>query len=471
MNTRISRNRLKLAHRSSPAVLIIVCVLPLLVISIILFTSCELIEDLAVVVVWLSNEDLGGAGSDDDIFFSRSTDNGDTWKDVQVLNSNATADTGVDWNPQAATEGSGTWVAVWESEEDIDGSGFDFDIIFSRSIDNGASWSIPQLLNSTAASDTLTDKFPQVMTDGSGVWVVVWESNENIDGAGNDYDIFFSRSTDNGVTWGNAQALNTNAALDSSSDERATVMYGGDKTWITVWRSNEDYGGSGTDSDLLLARSADNGATWSAPQLLNSNATTDISYEYQPSVMSDGSGTWVTVWFSNEDIGGTGTDRDIFFSRSADNGLTWGAEQILNTNAASDTGYDWRPVIMTDGDGIWITAWISREDPGGVTGTDSDIFFARSVDNGATWSAPQALNTNAGTDTGTDIRPKVFSNGADTWIAVWQSNENLDGAGTDDDILFSKSTDDGLTWSAPGLLNSNASDDSGYDQFANAYGE
>jgi hypothetical protein len=51
------------------------------------------------------------------------------------------------------------------------------------------------------------------------------------------------------------------------------------------------------------------------------------------------------------------------------------------------------------------------------------------------------------------------------WIAVWQSREDLSDAGIDSDIFFSRSTDDGVSWSASQALNSNATADTGNDLF------
>ena len=43
---------------------------------------------------------------------------------------------------------------------------------------------------------------PQVTTDGAGNWVAVWDSYDTLGGTiGTDYDILVSRSTNNGATW------------------------------------------------------------------------------------------------------------------------------------------------------------------------------------------------------------------------------------------------------------------------------
>ncbi len=92
-----------------------------------------------------------------------------------ALNTNADSDSDNDIEPNLATDGSGNWVAVWYSNEDLGGTiGTDFDILTARSTDNGASWTTPAALNSNAAADSASDREPQVTTDGSGNWVAVW---------------------------------------------------------------------------------------------------------------------------------------------------------------------------------------------------------------------------------------------------------------------------------------------------------
>lgn len=76
--------------------------------------------------------------------------------------------------------------------------------------------------------------------------------------------------------------------------------------------------------------------------------------------------------------------------------------ETLNTNAASDIGPDAYPRVTTGSQGDWVAVWYSQENLGGTIGTDWDILFSRSIDDGATWSAPAALNTNAASDGGPD---------------------------------------------------------------------
>jgi Neuraminidase (sialidase) len=393
---------------------------------------------------------LGGPiGNDYDILVARSADNGVTWTPPRALNATARGDSGVDSWPHVATDGAGHWIAVWHSTENLGGViETDYDLFVARSTDNGETWTYPDVLNTNAATDGFSDYYPQVATDGAGLWLVAWESYDSLGGTiGLDEDILVTRSTDNGATWTYPEPLNTNAATDdqwADYDYSPRVTTDGAGHWVAAWYSTNDVGGTPSDADwdLLAARSADNGATWTDPQHLNTNATTDSGHDRDPQVMTDRAGHWVAVWRSDDDLRGTiDTDEDILVARSTDNGATWTYPEPLNTNAATDSGEDNQPHVTSDGAGHWVAVWQSNDDLGGPISTDYDVLVARSPDNGVTWTAPAPLNTNADTDSGDDMVPRVTPNGFGRWVAVWMTADDLGGTiGPDFDILTARWT-------------------------------
>jgi predicted neuraminidase len=325
----------------------------------------------------------------------------------------------------------------------------------------------PFSLNTNAYSDAEHDKSPEVTTDGVGNWVAVWHSKDSLGGAiGTDGDILVSRSGDDGATWAAAVPLNTNADTDSEHDYWAQVTTDGLGNWVAVWHSWNSLGGTiGTDGDILVSRSSDAGETWTPPVPLNTNADTDSGHDYRAQVTTDGQGTWVAVWYSYDSLGGTlSDDGDILVSRSSNDGATWTAPAALNTNAETDSGYDGKPQVTTDGAGNWVAVWESYASLGGTIGTDGDILISRSTDAGATWTTAEALNTNAATDSGHDFVVQITTDGVGNWAAVWDSQDWLgDTIGREHDILVSRSSDAGETWTTPVPLNTNAATDSGTD--------
>ena len=262
--------------------------------------------------------------------------------------------------------------------------------------------------------------------------------------------------------FGTPAALNTNSVTDSMDDIHPRIATDGKDHWVAVWHSAEDLGGTGADSEIFVSLSSDNGTTWTDPATLNTNAATDdpaFGQDLNPVIATDKKGNWVVVWHSRENLGGIiGNEEDIFFSRSTNNGVTWTAPAVLNTNASTDSLGDLNPEIATDNQGIWIVVWESREDLGGI-GTDSDIFVSRSTDNGVSWKAPEVLNSNA-PSTGSDFNPQIATDKGVNWVVMWESRENLNGtAGTDDDIFVAHSSDNGQSWSDAEVLNTNAATD------------
>ena len=290
--------------------------------------------------------------------------------------------------------------------------------------------------------------------------------------------------------------------------------------WIAVWPSNDDLGITiGTDRDILFARSTNNGTTWSSPAAIDAGASSDsgtddrVNMAYEdgvfvalwqsddgaggpdfeiklsrstdgglswsspttltsnsaddtfPTIASDGLGNWVAVWESDEAL--VGGDGDLFVSRSTDAALSWSTPVILNSNALSDSGEDLRPRLATDGFGAWLLVWDSNEDLGGALGSDRDVLFSRSTDAGLTWSAPTAIDfATASTDTGNELNPDLATDGTGSWAVVWETDEDLGGTvGTDWDLVVSRSVDEGLNWSAGVVLNSEAETDLGGNYF------
>jgi cysteine-rich repeat protein len=217
-----------------------------------------------------------------------------------------------------------------------------------------------------APTDRGADQRPQLATDGAGTWIVVWTANDGT--RGGDLDVLRARSTDGGVTWTAPAALNANAAADTGLDDRPQIATDGQGTWVAAWVSDNDLGGAiGNDLDVLTTRSTDGGATWSAPAPLNGNAATDTGADGAPSLVTDRHGTWVAVWESNESVG---SDTAIMMAHSLDAGAHWSAPQALDPAYADDQRRDVGPQLATDGRGMWNAVWTGI---GGTLGTDGDV--------------------------------------------------------------------------------------------------
>ena len=381
-----------------------------------------------------------------------------------ILNTDHASDQNNEFFPQVTTNGAGNWVAVWHAPAFSGVTLIQFSEIFvARSADDGATWSEPEFLNSNNNNGEPQNDFnPELTTDEQGNWVAVWDSGDHLGNTiGTDRDILVARSTNNGVSWTPVGALNTNAAADAGRDTFPQLATDGAGQWVAVWQSTQslsvpDVGSIGTDLDILVARSTDNGASWSPPAPLDLGAVFDSGDDVAPQLATDANGNWVAVWESSDPAGGIGTDPDILVARSTDDGASWTTPAALNSDAAIDSDNDFVPQVTTDGAGNWLAVWTFT--PGASlcvdgAGTDSDILVARSTDSGATWTAAVTLNSDAGLDTGHDCSPQVTSDGAGSWLAVWHSNNVTNPPGvTGRTIWEARSKNNGASWTAANRL-------------------
>jgi len=374
-----------------------------------------------LVAAWVSDKLATGPDhSERDLFVARSNDGGSTWTDPLRLNANAAIDQGNDDGPALATDRAGNWIAVWTSHDTLnDTIGNDPDILIARSTDNGATWTNPAPVNTNAAVDVNDiDERPAVAMDRNGHAIAAWQTFRIPPHLQTDMGIVVARSTDAGLTWSDPVPL---SPPDSRTDWQASVAGDGNGHWVVVWRSDDYLNGPLHDGDLLVSVSGDDGITWSVPATLNDDAATDDRPDAEPEVVTDEAGTWLTLWnggyssvrvsrstdngviWSPADVIYVGdaymprfaTDRagtwvaawhyntgnvtgDILSTSSVDNGLTWLPATQANSNPAAANSMDVQPDVASDGLGGWALVWMSN-DPFGGTGIDFDVLIAKSA--------------------------------------------------------------------------------------------
>lgn len=357
----------------------------------------------------------------------------------------------------AASTGS-TAAAVWCSNGSI---GDTYGVLFRRSTDQGATWSSPQILNHNTSATIAFEDSAVLASESPAIWGCAWSSEDITAGlAGGVKHILFERSADSAQTWGAPTVLSAATSPTACRHYAPAMTASPAGTWVVVWEAVEMTSTTlGRDGDLLFVRSSDHGQTWSVPAPLNTDAPVDLRSDYLPQIATNGSGTWITAWESrrnNYPIAATAGDYEISYSRSTDDGVTWSAPAPLNANALTDTSYDLSPRLATDAAGNWVAVWTSNWSP---TGTgDDDIVFARSVNNGITWSMPAALHFDAAYDTRIDSAPSIgCANGL--FSVASEARQKTGTSGSDCDILYCKSGNGGASWSSLGAVNPNPGTD------------
>jgi len=143
---------------------------------------------------------------------------------------------------------------------------------------------------------------------------------------------------------------------------------------------------------------------------------------------------------------------------------TWSARKVLSATTAD--GQSTVPRFAGNGSPNAYVVWRRFPFPGVFSGFGNTIAFARSTDNGATWGTPIELSAEfftmdqvLGNDRVNTSPAMAVDTGhgprAGNIYVVYANNDNHDGA----DVAFQRSTDGGLTFSAPVKLNSRPGQD------------
>ena len=229
---------------------------------------------------------------------------------------------------------------------------------------------------------------------------VVWYDNRD----GN-YEIYYKRSTDNGINWGPDTRLTDNSA----SSEYPALAVSGSFVHI-VWYDFRD-----GNYEIYYKHSTDGGTNWEADVQLTFN-----SYpSYCPSLSVSNSIVSV-VWIDGRD-----SNWEIYYKRSTDKGITWDSDTRL-TNASSDS---FNPSVSVTGSNVNVV-WYDRRDG------NYGIYYRRSSDSGMNWEADTCLTNNSGSS----IAPCIFAAASNVHV-VWQ--DDRDGAYK---IFYKHSSDEGMTW-------------------------
>lgn len=346
--------------------------------------------------------------------FARSTNRGQTWTDQGELGAGNNGDpalavnqaTGTFYYGENATIGGNPAIGVARSTDDCQ--------TFAVQVNASAASSG---LNAPGNLTTLSDK-PSIAVDNSGgatngnvyvCWTRFIDTSNPSDGNADQSELRFSRSTDGGATYVNEQILQAQGPAPFG----CSVKVGPNGQVYVVWADRI----GATAGDIRFRASTDGGQTFGGnvqvstgnrlPGVdrvvscgVNNNRTTlngNVRMLHQAWLAVDttgsvSNGNLYVVWAS--DPTGNVDNSDVFFSRSTNAGANWSAPVQLGGGTITD---QFEPAIAVGGDeGTVSVAWYDRRNDT-VNNLNTDVFKAFSTDGGATFGALQRVtNTNWG---------------------------------------------------------------------------
>lgn len=193
-----------------------------------------------VYAVWL--EELNG---DRHIWFSRSADHGNQWSSPVNLNLIMVQRQENCEDPEICCDGANVFVTWSENRMGA------FDIYFSRSINYGVDWSSPLRLDTGDTAGSHHSRFPQICLSGGNVYVIWSDGRTNPDG------IFINRSNNSGADW---LASDVRVDVDDVGDSRnPRICCSGTNVYVT-WYEQDDP--MLQNYEVFFNRSVDGGLSW-----------------------------------------------------------------------------------------------------------------------------------------------------------------------------------------------------------------
>lgn len=265
---------------------------------------------------------------------SYSDDMGDTWT---VKNAAQHPDIGCDKNhmwidnyPDSPYEGE-LYVA-WTNFSDLDLG----EIGFSYSDDDGETWN----LNTDISSDVEALSHNQgvnLSTGPDGELYAVWAIYDSwLAGGSDETAIGMAKSFDGGITWEPAiriisdirgiRASGTNKNMRVNSFPVAVVdnSNSADRGTLYITWANTGIPGinTGSDVDVYIIKSFDQGDTWSEPNKVNQSIAGDGKQHYMPWITCDPTtGILSMIYYDDRNV--SSTQCEVYCANSVDGGNTW----------------------------------------------------------------------------------------------------------------------------------------------------
>jgi hypothetical protein len=293
------------------------------------------------------------------------------------------------------------------------------------------------------------EPFVTVDPSNPGHIIGVWQQDRWADGGSS--GLMTGVSMDRGRTWVTTFAAFSNcsglASYNRASDPWVAISPNGVAYQIALSLAD-----SNNTSAVLVSRSADGGFTWGAPVTLIRDTAATTGFNDKEAITADpnDSNYVYAVWDRSSS---SPNIRPAYFARSTDGGITWEpAHSIYNPGTNGAVTLD---QILVLPNGTLVNVFILYRN-------SAAIEVIRSLDHGATWSAPILVAANETMGTVNVKTQKALRTGAGlpsaavdpmtgaiyiTWADARFSAFKRDG------VALTKSQDGGLTWSPPVQVN------------------
>jgi len=203
--------------------------------------------------------------------------------------------------------------------------------------DGGISWSAPVQINNPIQRSAGGD----ITMGPNGKVYVCWAGVTSVSPFTEDF-VGVASSTNGGTSWQvteNAFDMNgINGILTQKGNIRvnglpniAVDTTGGPRNgWIYIITTQKNLSPAGSDPDVILNRSTDNGLTWSTGIRVNQDPVNNGKIQYFPAVHVDKQGGLNVIFYDDRNT--TSDSSGVFLARSEDGGNNWREFEISDKN-------------------------------------------------------------------------------------------------------------------------------------------
>jgi hypothetical protein len=278
---------------------------------------------------------------------------------------------------------------------------------------------------------------PVLALDESGGLLVAWVDGRSGEA---DYDIYSQRITPEGSIVSGWPGNGAVVCAAPGNQLYPAVVSDGANGIIAVW---EDGRLGGTNTDLYAQRLTASGGLQSGWPEGGMPVCQASGGQFAPAVVADGFGGAIIAWTDFR----AGRDDDVYACRITGEGVFPSGWPVGGTAVSAAQGNQRNPVIVADGSGGAILAWLDQRD-----GSANHLFMSRLTRDGVVGSGWMADGNPICTVSGGQFAPVLVGDGAGGSVVAWYDNRA--GAGSTDIYAesLSGSGQPAPGWTAGGLV-------------------
>jgi hypothetical protein len=286
-----------------------------------------------------------------------------------ILNISKSVDGGRTWGPwfnKTAYSLDKEWMAAQDGKlalvyYEYNSTTWYSQIFFSASLDDGKTWTNETAIGPPGSQGSCIE------VDAAGALYVFWGLEQ----------VQFRKSTDWGASWSLAKTIGAGSQSHGTPRSASLVACDVDDAGQNVYATWSLQNAKAGD-DVVVAHSADGGANWEKPVVVNDNTNTGVRALW-PSVALDRSGALHAGWIDNRK-----GPAQAWYSNSTDGGQTWSTNvRVSDTDQGGWSGWndfsgDYTTVLVTpqgepayawmDSRNGTLDVWFAKKGPTGGSG-------------------------------------------------------------------------------------------------------